>query len=174
MDNQKIIEKARKIKLIVSDVDGALTDGFVYYSEKGEELKRFSLRDGMGVELLRKAEIPTAIITSESSGFAAARAKKLKIDRVVLGSRNKKSSLEELARDLKLELEQIAYFGDDVNDELAIKAAGLGGCPSDSAAAIKKVADYVCRAGGGAGAFREFAELIITAQNKSVTLPENW
>ena len=167
-------DKAGKIKLLVMDVDGTLTDGTVFYSAEGEAMKRFSLRDGMGVELLRKAGIDAAIITSENSKIVMKRAEKLKIEHVMLGSRNKKQSLLELAGNLRLSTEQIAYIGDDVNDIQPMQTAGYSACPADSADEVKKAADYICRANGGNGAAREFCELILKTQDKPVVLPESW
>lgn len=156
------------------DVDGTLTDGTVFYSAEGEAMKRFSLRDGMGIELLRKAGIDAAIITSENSRIVIKRAEKLKIEHLILGSRNKKQSLQELAGNLMLSTEEIAYIGDDVNDIQPMQTAGYSACPADSADEVKKAADYICKATGGNGAAREFCELILKAQGKPVVLPESW
>lgn len=174
MLKKNIIEKAFDIKLFVMDVDGTLTNGKVYYSANGEELKKFSIRDGMGIELLKLAGIELAIITSENSNIVKARASKLKIENLILGSRNKKSSLIELTDTLKLNLNNVAYIGDDVNDIPALELAGISGCPADATDEVKKVSDYVCAVKGGEGAVREFAEMILKNQNKSITLPENW
>jgi 3-deoxy-D-manno-octulosonate 8-phosphate phosphatase (KDO 8-P phosphatase) len=174
MITQELLQKIKKIKLFVTDVDGTLTDGTTYYSSEGEQLKQFSIHDGMGIVLLKKAGIEVAILTSESSPIVEARAKKLKIEHVGLGSRNKKQDLNELAQKLNYSLDEIAYIGDDVNDLQPLEICGLAGCPSDSVAAIKNVADYICELPGGKGAVREFAELILINQNKPITLPEKW
>lgn len=167
-------EIAAKIKLFVMDVDGTLTDAKVYYSARGEELRKFSIRDGMGIELLRQGGIEPAILTSEKSGIVTARAEKLKIEHCILGSRNKKKSLTELAEKLNIELESIAYIGDDINDLQAMQTAGYSACPADASVKIKEISDYICQSSGGNGAVREFAELILVNQNKSIILPENW
>ena len=156
------------------DVDGTLTDSKVYYSAAGEELKAFSIRDGMGINLLGRAGIKTAIITSENSPIVTARANKLKIDYVILGSRNKKNDLEELVNTADLDLESAAFIGDDINDIQVMQIAGFSACPADAKESVTELADYVCSKTGGHGAVRELAEMILISQNKSVTLPENW
>ena len=173
-DSKLINKKLKKIKILVMDVDGTLTNGKVFYSKNGEELKQFSIRDGMGIELLRRADIQTGIITSENSPIVTARAAKLKIEHVILGSRNKKKDFEQLADDLKLELNEIAYIGDDINDIQVLQIAGLAACPKDSVKKVKEISDYICKAEGGDGAIRELAEMILKSQNKSIILPENW
>lgn len=174
MENIEIIEKIKRIKLLVMDVDGTLTPCTVYYSRDGEEMKRFSLRDGMGIELLHKAGLRTAILTSENSPIVISRATKLKIGSVVVGSRNKTRSLEELSKNLQIPLESLAYIGDDVNDLHAMKIVGLAVCPADAVESVKEVSHIVLEKKGGKGAVREISEIILKAQNKPITLPENW
>ncbi len=174
MVEDKILEKCRNIRLLVMDVDGTLTDGKVYYSGNGEELKQFSIRDGMGIELLKLAGIDTAIITAENSNIVKARASKLNIKHVILGSKNKRKSLMELAEKLSLKMDKIAFIGDDINDIQALEIAGLAACPSDANEQVKLVSDYVCQNQGGNGAVRELTEHILLSQNKLITLPDNW
>lgn len=167
-------DKLKKIKFLVMDVDGTMTDAGVYYSRSGEELKRFSIRDGMGIELLRLGGIDVGIITSEVSQIVTSRAAKLKINHVVLGSHNKRASITELSSGLGLALEEMAFIGDDVNDLPAMEICGVSACPSDSADEVMKTADIKLTKSGGNGAIREFAERILESQNKSITLPDNW
>lgn len=174
MKSEKLNKKLEKIKILVMDVDGTLTDGKVFYSGKGEEMKKFSLRDGMGIELLRKGGIESAILTSENSPIVQARAEKLKIEYVLLGSRNKKKHLENLAKNLSLNMDEVAYIGDDINDIFAIRSSGASACPADAAEEVKKEVDYVCKTNAGDGAVREFCEMILINQNKSIVLTENW
>ncbi len=174
METKDITDKLKKIKVLVMDVDGTLTDSGVFYGKSGEETKRFSLRDGMGIELLHKAGLSTAILTSENSPLVIARATKLKIENVILGSRNKKKSLEELTENLNLTLDEIAYIGDDVNDYYVVQVAGVSACPSDAVNCVKENVHYICDSRGGYGAVREFIELILNAQNKPIVLPESW
>lgn len=155
--------RAAGIRLVLTDCDGVLTDAGVYVSERGEELKRFSLRDGMGVERLRGAGITTAIVTRERSPIVARRADKLGI-RVYDGIRDKRAALSQILNDAGVSRAAVAYIGDDVND-LGIIAEvgeeGLTGAPSD---AEPEVVDAIHLHGGrcgGYGAFREFADAIL-------------
>ncbi len=163
-------QRARRIKLLLTDSDGVLTDTGVYYSDNGEELKRFSIRDGMGVERLRKfAGVEVGIITGENSGPVARRAEKLQVTELHLGIKDKMAILHEIAQRYKLDLDQIAYIGDDTNDVDVMQAVGLSACPADATRFARAAADYVCASGGGHGAFRDFAELIIAAKDPAGT-----
>lgn len=154
--------KIARIKLVLTDCDGVLTDTGVYYSEQGEVMKRFSIRDGMGVERLRNlVNIETGIVTGELSASVRMRAEKLKIKELHLGNKDKVLFLNDILKRKKLKRENIAFIGDDMNDFEIIKIVGLSACPGDAISEIKKISDYVCKNRGGYGAFREFAELII-------------
>ncbi len=162
-DNRHLAEKAKKIKLMLTDSDGVLTDTGVYYSDDGEVMKRFSIRDGMGVERLRNVlGIETGIITGELSGSVLKRAEKLNIIYLYRGVKDKKLLLSEILSGLKLEKDNIAYIGDDVNDIELINEVGLSAAPSDGTVFVKDFVHYICQNKGGNGAFREFAELIIS------------
>ncbi len=157
-----IKSKIENVKLVLTDNDGVLTDSGVYYSSGGEELKRFSIRDGMGVErLLHILNIKTGIVTGEISGSVKKRAEKLKIEELYLGVKNKPEILEIILEKNNLKYKNIAYIGDDVNDLEVMRLSGFSACPSDAVPEIKKISDYICKHKGGNGAFREFAELII-------------
>ena len=165
LSKKQIFKKASKIKFVITDVDGVLTDTGVYYSEKGEELKRFSIRDGMGVERLRKlCEIETGIITRENSGLVDGRAKKLKIEELYQGVLDKEKTFDEILVKKNLKAEEIAYIGDDTIDVDVMKKAGLSACPNDATNFAKKTADVITKSNGGFGAFRDFAEIIIEAK----------
>jgi 3-deoxy-D-manno-octulosonate 8-phosphate phosphatase (KDO 8-P phosphatase) len=165
--NMHLKKKLEKIKLVLTDNDGVLTDTGVYYSEKGEEFKRFSIRDGMGVERLRKhAGIETVIITGEKSGSVKARAEKLKIKEYYLGVKHKTEILPEVLKKNNISPENIAFIGDDVNDLEIMKQVGFAASPSDGMDFIKDISDYVCINRSGNGAFRELAELIIAFNAK--------
>lgn len=158
------LDKARKIKLVLTDCDGVLTDTGTYYSANGEEMKRFSIRDGMGTERLRKlCNIETGIVTGENSGIVSSRAAKLNITEVHLGIKNKVTCVKEICERLNLQLEQIAFIGDDTNDIEVMKIVGLTACPSDATHFVKELADLIVESKGGNGAFRDFAEFIIDA-----------
>jgi 3-deoxy-D-manno-octulosonate 8-phosphate phosphatase (KDO 8-P phosphatase) len=158
-------ERARRIRLVISDCDGVLTDAGVYYSERGEELKRFSIRDGMAVELLAGAGIPTGIVSGERSPSLMRRAEKLGLaDHVLLGVKDKRREIGRLIERTGLTLEELAFIGDDVNDLEAlilIGAAGLTGAPADAVPSVRASVHHVCAARGGHGAFREFADWLL-------------
>ncbi len=165
MDENLLKEKAGKIKLLLTDCDGVLTDGGVYYTDEGEKMKRFSIRDGMGVERLKKlCGIETGIITGEMSPSVRKRAEKLNITELHLGIKDKARLLAEIIERKNLLAEQVAYIGDDVNDLAIMQGVGFTACPADAMKQVSKRVDYVCENNGGHGAFREFAELIITLQ----------
>lgn len=162
-NNQHLKTKAKKVKIILTDVDGVLTDTGIYYGQDGEAFKRFSIRDGMGVERLRKyAGIETVIITGENSGTVKSRAEKLKITEFYLGVKKKEEVLEIIKKKNGLENENIAYIGDDSNDFEVMKLVGFTATPADGMNFIKDISNYVCENKGGYGAFREFAELILS------------
>lgn len=163
MMEEKFREKAARIKLLLTDVDGVLTDNGVYYSELGEVMKRFSIRDGMGVERLRNiCRIVTGIITGETSPSVIRRAEKLGIGELHVGVKDKLGRLAEILERNQLEWEEIAFIGDDVNDLAVIEKAGITACPADAMTTVRQAAHYVCENKGGDGAFREFAEWLIS------------
>jgi len=169
MDINQNSQKAARIKLLLTDVDGVWTDNGVFYGESGELLKRFSIRDGMGVERLRKlAGIETGIVTGELSPSVARRAEKLKITELHLGVTDKLGRLKEIRERLSIDWDQIAYIGDDVNDLEVMERAGLSACPADAMAQVSGVVHYHCVAKGGYGAFREFAEWLIALKNNTI------
>jgi len=161
-----LVKKAHQVRLLLTDCDGVLTDGSVYYSERGEEMKRFSIRDGMGAERLRElVNVEVGIITGDDSSPLERRAEKLGITEVHVGAQDKVAVLDDILERRNLTLEQIAYIGDDTNDVEVMKRVGLSACPADATRFAMEVADYVCENVGGHGAFREFAEFIIAARH---------
>ena len=153
-----------QIKLFLSDVDGTLTDGGMYYSEKGDELKKFNTRDGMGFQLLREAGIKTGIITSENTELVTNRAKKLKIDFLVQGKRDggKLAAAQEICNKLGITLNEIAYIGDDINCIQLLQAVGIKACPSDACKEVKSITNIqIMQRKGGDSCVREFIELLI-------------
>ena len=165
MTEEQLRTRAAGIKLLLTDVDGVLTDSGVYYSAQGEELKRFSIRDGMGVERLKKlCGIETGIMTGETSGSVVKRAEKLAITELHLGVKDKPAKLAEILERKKLSAEEVAFIGDDVNDLEIMQKAGIAACPADAMAMILAIADYTCVNNGGHGAFREFAEWLIAGR----------
>ena len=153
--------KCQKIRLLITDVDGVLTDGGRYYSSSGEIFKRFHVRDGMGVNLLLRNGVNTVIITKEISKIVNYWAKSMNVSKVYSGSKIKENELEKICKIYKLAPSNIAFIGDDVNDLELMKRVGLSATPYDGIAQAKKVADYVCKSPGGCGALREVADLIL-------------
>ncbi len=164
MNDEQMGGDARGIRLVLTDVDGVLTDGGVYYGAEGEVMKRFDIRDGMGVVRLRDAGIETGIITGERSPSVTRRAEKLKIERVILGCDDKRTALDAILAEGIYTIDQIAYIGDDVNDLAIMRALPLTAAPADALPQIQGIADYICQNPGGHGAFREFAEMILAAR----------
>ncbi len=161
---EEFTKRGKAIKLVISDNDGVFTDNGVYYSERGEEMKRYSIRDGMGVERLRNAGIETCIMTGEVSPSIKKRAEKLGIKRLYLGVKDKVAILDTLLAETGLQKQEIAYIGDDVNDvEIMNEIAreGLTACPRDATVFVRPYSHYHCHADGGYGAFRDFAEWLI-------------
>ena len=156
---------SNNIKLFLSDVDGVLTDAGMYYSECGDEIKKFNTRDGKGLEMLRLSGIKTGIVTSESTALVAKRGQKLRLDYLRQGATNKLVVLMELLAETGLKLGEVAYIGDDLNDLEIIKAVGFSACPADAVTEVKAVATYHCIAKGGEGCVREFAERVLSARN---------
>jgi 3-deoxy-D-manno-octulosonate 8-phosphate phosphatase (KDO 8-P phosphatase) len=162
LNEEELKQKAKKIKLLLTDCDGVLTDGGVYYGENGEAFKRFNIKDGMAVERLRQfAGVDVGIITGEMSPSVAKRAEKLKITELHLGIKDKPRVLAEIMAKHNLQASEIAYIGDDTNDVEVLKMVGLSASPADGISFAKDVANYTCKQNGGHGCFRELAEFII-------------
>ena len=150
-----------QIKMLLTDCDGCLTDAGMYYSEFGDELKKFNTRDGMGFGLLKKEGILTGIITSESVDLNRRRAEKLKLDYLESGCKDKLAAVTRICSEKGIDLKNVCYIGDDINDIELIKAAGLGCAPADAMEQVRKSADYVTKAKGGEGVIREVVELLL-------------
>jgi len=168
---KKILQKCKKVELVLIDVDGVLTDGGRYYSKSGEELKKFHVRDGMGVTLLLRNGIKTGIITKEKSPITKKWARDMNINLVYSGIKKKEEMLEKICRDFSIIKENIAFIGDDVNDLELMKKVGFSALPSDGVDSAKKVVDYICKKKGGEGVLREIADLILSIKFPKKT---NW
>ncbi|MFR9803231.1 cytidylyltransferase domain-containing protein [Pseudonocardia sp. RS010] len=153
-----------RIRLVLTDVDGVLTDNGMTYSTDGSESKTYSARDGKGFELLRRAGLLTGIITSETGPQIQARADKLRVDALVMGSGDKLADARALCRKWDLQLDDVAFIGDDVHDVPLLERVGLAGCPVDAMPAAAAASDVHGRVAGGSGAFREFADLILAGR----------
>lgn len=173
MNEDKLNNKLKKIQLIILDVDGVLTDGSMYYTERGDELKKFNTRDGMAVQLLFEAGLKVAIISKEKSKITLRRAKKLKINDCFIGIDDKVSTAEKLIDKYRLIWEHVCYVGDDVNDIDLLKKVGLSVCPLDAVPQVKETVFYIAKTKGGEGVVRELYELYRTIVKPHHDLPEN-
>jgi len=152
------IEK-QKIKLICLDIDGVLTNAGMYYTENGDEFKKFNARDGQGIRMLVKTGMIVAFLSNgKNDKLITSRAKLLGVDRVYVGSENKMVILLKWLKELKLTLKQVAYVGDDINDAEVVKSVGFSACPADALAPIKKNVNVILNAKGGDGCVRELIE----------------
>lgn len=150
-----------EIKMFLTDCDGCLTDAGMYYSEKGDELKKFNTRDGMAFQMLHEKGIVTGIITSENVDLNRRRAEKLKLDILEAGCRNKLEAISKICTEHGIELKNVCYVGDDINDIETIKAVGFGCCPANAMSSVKELSQYVSPVDGGQGAIRDIAEQIL-------------
>jgi len=162
------------IELIVLDVDGTMTDSHITYSEKGDEIKSFNVKDGLAIASWRKLGKQVAIITGRSSQIVARRAQELHIEHFYQGIHNKREVLEELLVKLNLTMENVAAIGDDLNDLQMLKAAKISFVPRDASAYVDKIADVILTKTGGDGAVREMIENLIVKEGLEQKYLELW
>ena len=162
----KARKAARRIRLVLMDVDGTLTDGLVYVLPDGQEVKGYHVHDGLGILLTRLAGLKTGVITGKSSPALSIRAERLGLDEVHQNILDKEKILIEIMERHRLLPEQVAFIGDDLGDLKVMKVVGLSGAPADAHPKVKQIALYVCRNKGGHGAVREFLEFILSTQKK--------
>ena len=165
-------ERAKKIKMILMDVDGTLTDGKLTLLPGGEELKSYHVRDGLGILLARLAGLKTGIITGKTSKPLEIRAQKLKILELHQGILDKMSVFEDILDKYALTPEEVAFIGDDLGDLEVLKCVGLSGTVADAHPFVKKYCHFISGYPGGGGAVREFIELILEAQDKWSVIQE--
>lgn len=149
-------------KLVITDIDGVWTDGSMYYDATNLEFKRFNTSDSVGVLFLKYMDIPLAIMTGENTPIVTRRAKKLKIDRVFLGVKDKIACATQLCEDLGITLKEVAFIGDDINDLGLLKQVGFSACPLNAPNYVKSEVDLVVNCRGGDGAFRAFVEHLVS------------
>ncbi len=164
------------ILLLVLDVDGVLTDGTLVYTSRGEESKRFSVRDGLGIRLLLEAGIGVAVLSGRRSEAVLLRCRDLGIplERVVLGCSDKSAGLDGIEQQLGVSDHQVAAMGDDLPDLPVLQRVGLAACPSDAAPEVAATCHLVCGSPGGRGAVRELGELLLKAQGRWQDGVERW
>lgn len=159
-----VTSKARRVRLAVFDVDGVMTDGTLYLTDSGEQMKGFNSRDGLGIRLLQDSGIGTAILTGRRSQCVELRAKEIGISHVFQGVSDKAEGMARLLADLGISSEEASYMGDDLPDLPAMFGCGLRATVPEAPELVRRHADYVTRAAGGRGAVREFCELLMRAQ----------
>jgi 3-deoxy-D-manno-octulosonate 8-phosphate phosphatase (KDO 8-P phosphatase) len=158
-------DRARAVRVLVLDVDGVLTDGTLYYSAGGEEMKAFNIQDGLGIKMLQAGGVEPAIISGRGSRALELRAQDLGVRHLVQGAEHKLAAFERLLRDLDLRSEQAACMGDDLPDLPLLERCGLAVTVPDAPDQVRARAHYVSRRRGGCGAVREVCELILAAQD---------
>ena len=163
-DKKKPGKKARQIKMVLLDVDGVMTDGGIYYSGDGVEMKRFDAHDGYGVVLARNKGLKVGIISGRTTPSVEARMKDLQVDELIQGSPDKVVSLKDIQKRHGLANEEIAFMGDDLFDLPLLNLVGLSAAPSNARPEVIDAVDVVMKAGGGSGAVREFIEFILKHQ----------
>ena len=159
-------DRARRVRLMVFDVDGIMTDGHLYFTSSGEEMKAFHTLDGHGVKMLRECGIEVALLTARQSQIVARRAAELGITRVIQGASDKRAGFESLLRDCGLTAEQAGYAGDDLLDLPVLLRCGFAATVPQAPEAVRSRVHYISRAGSGKGAVREICEYILSAQGR--------
>ncbi len=162
----KIEQRFQNIRLILSDVDGVLTDGGIFYDNQGIEIKKFHVRDGMGIRLWQKAGYQFGILTARSSHIVKVRAAELGVDIIRQGFENKLPAALELFEQLELSPEQVCYIGDDLTDLAVIQGVGLGVAVADAVEEVRNAAHLITKSSGGTGAVRELIETILKSQKR--------
>ncbi len=163
-ERKSIAEKARRIRLLMLDVDGVMTDGGIYYSSRGVELKRFNAQDGYGVVRAREHGLRLAIVTGRKNPIVTARARDLQIADVFQAMDDKTDAAEVLKRRYDLRADELAFLGDDLFDLELLRSVGLSAAPADALPDVRRSVDLVTRSKGGEGAVREFIDIILRHQ----------
>lgn len=161
MSRSAVLVKAANVRMAVFDIDGVMTDGRLFFSDAGEQMKAFHVRDGLGLKTLMRHGIEVAVITARRSGIVERRMAELGIEQVMQGYEDKAGALSALLEEKSFGPEAVCYAGDDLVDWPAMRQCGLKCAPSDASAWIRERADHVCNVGGGLGAVREVCELVL-------------
>ena len=162
----KIDQRMQPIRLILSDVDGVMTDGNITYDNQGIETKSFHVRDGMGIKVWQQSGHDFGVITARSSHIVKLRMDELKVNIVRQGSAEKLAAAQQIVDELGLTFENVCYVGDDLTDATLLKVVGLAVSVSDGAADVRSICHVVTKAAGGQGAIRELIETILKSQNR--------
>ena len=161
---QEIIQKAKKVKLLILDVDGVLTDGKLFFDDQGREYKSFHARDGHGIKLLRQTGVEVAVISGRKSNSVELRMKNLGIEYLYQGQEDKVAAFSDVIQSLSINAEQTAYVGDDLIDLPVMSRVGLSVAVNDANFAVREYADWCTDLSGGYGAVREVCDFIMQAQ----------
>ncbi len=160
----KIEQRLKNIELLLSDVDGVMSDGGIIYDNQGIETKRFNVRDGLGIKLWQRAGYKFGVVTARNSQIVKMRLAELSVDIVRQGRSDKLPVVQEIIADLGLNASQVAYIGDDLPDLPVISTVGLGVAVADAAEEVRSAASLVCKRNGGDGVVREVVEMILKAK----------
>ncbi len=163
---EELTSRAARVRLLVFDVDGVLTDGGLYYGAQGELMKRFDVKDGHALVMARLAGLPAAVLTARTSSIVEVRGRELGLAAVIQGRRDKGVALDELLQQLGVPREACAYMGDDHNDLAPLSRVGLAACPADAVPEVRQEVHFVTQSPGGRGAVRELVELCLKASGR--------
>lgn len=166
LGTEELMSRAARVRLLVFDVDGVLTDGGLYYGQDGELMKRFDVKDGHALVMARLSGLPAAILTARTSGIVEKRGRELGLAAVFQGRRDKSAALKELVAQLDVPLDACAYMGDDHNDLGPLSMVALSACPADAVPEVRHEAHFVTQSPGGRGAARELVELCLKASGR--------
>lgn len=166
MISNEILEKAKRVKVLVVDIDGVMTDGRIIYSGYGDELRFFDVQDGFGITLLNKAGIKTVIVTAGKSKIVKHRARDLKVSKAYHGFMDKADAFNKLIKEFKVTPAEVCFIGDDLIDIPILKRAGFAVAVSNAIDEVKECAHHITQKPGGRGAVREICDLILKAQDK--------
>ena len=166
-------KKLKKIKLLILDVDGVLTDGYLFYDYQGNQMKRFSVKDGLGIRYLQKAGLKICIVSGGKEDVIKKRAEDLNIKNIYCCVKNKKEKVEILRDEFKVNTENILFVGDDLNDLTVRKSVGILIAPNDASKNLKKYCDAILKNNGGYGAVRELSERLLRGTNLLSSIQKN-
>ncbi|WP_222718683.1 HAD family hydrolase [Algoriphagus sp. AK58] len=170
---EEVFEKAKTIKVLITDIDGVLTDGGIIYDDLGTEYKKYNVKDGLIVQHMKKAGFLVGAITGRASQVVENRCEELRFDFHYHGVKDKFKKLSEVLETMELTLEEVAYIGDDLIDLPVLSKVGLAVAPSDALPYIKSAVHYISPLAGGKGVFREFSDILLHAKGQLIPLIEN-
>jgi 3-deoxy-D-manno-octulosonate 8-phosphate phosphatase (KDO 8-P phosphatase) len=163
---EELTSRAARVRLLVFDVDGVLTDGGLYYGAQGELMKRFDVKDGHALVMARLVGLPAAVLTARTSSIVEVRGRELGLAAVFQGRKDKGVALDELLTQLQVPADACAYMGDDHNDLAPLSKVGLAACPADAVPEVRQEVHFVTQSRGGHGAVRELVELCLKASGR--------